>query len=370
MTRMKKIFKSFLDRRLILLIVYFYTSYTLVSILRFWYLKSNGLVRSKVSWSTVIQGYMADYIIVILLMPLLAYLIKSMIVRKIKLKYAVLVHLVFSLSFGILISFGLNLLQSMFGLDLNVEFCIKGIFEDHMRSIHITFPIYFGLSGIIYVYYYINQVKEAKILEGVMHNQLNESKIKVLQSQLQPHFFFNTLNTIFGLIGIDNTKAKDTVADLSQLMRRFLFVKESNLVSLKEELEFLRKYVDIIKVRFSDHIEFVERVDQKLKSALVPTLILQPLVENSVKHGYWKKNLNLNIFIDISASENDLTILIENDGAKLTGDFVELIKRGVGLKNIDERLNAIYKGNYQFEVINKKGGGVANRIVIPLEFSE
>jgi LytS/YehU family sensor histidine kinase len=137
---------------------------------------------------------------------------------------------------------------------------------------------------------------------------------------------------------------------------------------LEKELRILEFYLNIIKVRFSDHLKISTEIDESLLSKLVPALLLQPILENSIKHGYDFNHTDLEILVKIYAEGKTLIIRVENNGAPVEAGHKLLLKRGMGLANINDRLENLYGNNYFFEVRNKNtGSGVETVIKIPIE---
>tara|TARA_R110000772_G_scaffold94575_1_gene192580 strand:- start:3 stop:650 length:648 start_codon:yes stop_codon:yes gene_type:complete len=214
----------------------------------------------------------------------------------------------------------------------------------------------------------VKEVKKAEKKQGKLEAQLVNTRMKMLSSQLQPHFLFNTLNSIAVLTDIDAGKAKDTIADLSDFLREILYDNDSNRIPLEKELRILEFYLNIIKVRFSDHLKIKTEIDETLHTKMVPALLLQPILENSIKHGYDFNHTDLEIVVKIYAEGKTLIIQVENNGAPVSVTHSLLLKRGLGLANINDRLGNLYGNDYFFEVRNKPDGlGVETLIKIPIE---
>ncbi|MBT8295358.1 MAG: histidine kinase, partial [Gramella sp.] len=168
------------------------------------------------------------------------------------------------------------------------------------------------------------------------------------------------------LTDMDTKKAKDTIADLSDFLREILYNSDRNRISLDEELRILEYYLNIVNVRFSDHLTIQKEVDENLLLRKVPAMLLQPVIENSIKHGYSYDKTDLNIMVSVFQEDKFLVLKVENDGALVSESHKDLMKKGVGLKNINDRLRNLYKDKYFFEIRNKKdGSGVETLIKIP-----
>jgi LytS/YehU family sensor histidine kinase len=246
------------------------------------------------------------------------------------------------------------------------EYQVEESFTRFMIVVDLNFLIYFAMTFIIYTYYYVKQVKEAEQHRAQLETQLVNARMKMLSSQLQPHFLFNTLNSIAVLADLDKEKAKDTIVDLSDFLREILYSGDENVIPLERELRTLEYYLNILNVRFSDHLKITQEIEEDLLSKKVPALLLQPILENSIKHGYSYEHTDLEINIRIYSEKNEIVIEVINDGAGLTEEQEELMKKGKGLANINARLANLYGTNYSFTIRNKKEGtGVETVVRIP-----
>ena len=188
----------------------------------------------------------------------------------------------------------------------------------------------------------------------------------MLTNQLQPHFLFNTLNSISSLIDIDKEKAQDTLADLSDFLRQILFYSDSNFVSLKKEIEILEPYLNIIRTRFYGRVEINVEIENNLYHAKIPTLLLQPLIENAVKHGSFSADSRCIIRLKAYRREDQLVIEIKNSGS-LKKEQEKSGRKGMGLTNLQNRLENIYgaKGSLVLEQVGEEL--VCCTVKIPLE---
>jgi sensor histidine kinase YesM len=189
--------------------------------------------------------------------------------------------------------------------------------------------------------------------ENTLHleKQITDAELRTLKNQLQPHFMFNTLNTISVLVrSKQNAKAIEVISNYSDMLRKLLDNQGLQFVELKSELELLEEYLSIEAVRFHDRFEY--RIDAEVETLFmkVPHMILQPVVENAFKHGF--KNSTSKNYIEISARRESqhLCITIINNGTLL--DVKKELKYGIGLSNVESRLHAIYNGHSSFSLMN------------------
>ncbi len=184
--------------------------------------------------------------------------------------------------------------------------------------------------------------------------------------QLHPHFLFNTLNTISELIHRDTKAADRMVARLGDLLRLALETQSAQEVPLKQELEFLEKYLDIERMRFHDRLTINMDVDPQSLDARLPNMILQPLVENAIKHGIAARPGAGKININIKRDGDKLRVSVCDDGTGLPAGWQTMeAHEGIGLRNTRQRLEQLYNGGHRFELHDVAGGGVEAEMTIP-----
>jgi len=198
-----------------------------------------------------------------------------------------------------------------------------------------------------------------------LNEQLSKAQLNALRRQIEPHFLFNSLNSIAGLVRERrNDAAVDMIAGLSEFLRKVLEESNRQEVSLGEEMEFLQKYLDIQKVRFADRLQFEVDVPKELFSAQVPSLILQPMVENAVKHGIAKRVQGGAIRVAAVRSNGSLTLSVYNDGPRLPVGW-EKNASGIGINNARTRLHGLYGGAFQLNMRNQEPDGVEASVTVP-----
>jgi two-component system, LytTR family, sensor kinase len=189
-----------------------------------------------------------------------------------------------------------------------------------------------------------------------LSEQLSKAQLTALRHQIEPHFLFNTLNAIAGLVRENrNDDAVSMIAGLSDFLRRVLNDSQRQEVPLGEEMDFLQKYLDIQKVRFADRLDLRVDVPPELLLAQVPSLILQPMVENAVKHGIAKRAQGGTIRISASRLNSILTLSIFNDGPNLPTDW-ENTRTGIGISNVRTRLQRLYGDSFDLRLQNQDAG--------------
>ncbi len=199
-----------------------------------------------------------------------------------------------------------------------------------------------------------------------LQNQLNEAQLMALRLQLSPHFLFNTLNTINSLVDQGmKSEAMAMTTNLGEFLRRALVYEKKQFIVFEKELEFFELYINIERERFKDRLTVEVEVSEEANYVVVPNLILQPLVENAIKHGIAKNNDAKKIRLSAEVRSGQLVIQLFNEG-QLGHSGDKSSGTGIGLKNVEERLAKIYGENASFVLSsNGKAGGVAAEINIP-----
>jgi two-component system LytT family sensor kinase len=199
---------------------------------------------------------------------------------------------------------------------------------------------------------------------------LLEARLDALQSQINPHFLFNTLNSISSLVRFDPDMARDVIFKLATILRRLLNTSEA-FAPLREEFEFIDNYLDIEVVRFGrDKLHVVKELDPASLDVVVPSMLLQPLVENSIKHGLSPKIEGGSIFLRSRVANSRLIIEVEDDGVGMGSAQLEESSSwagmGIGMANISERLHVLYGDTARMTIDSHQGKGTLIRIRLPL----
>jgi two-component system, LytTR family, sensor kinase len=198
---------------------------------------------------------------------------------------------------------------------------------------------------------------------------LLHARMEALQNQINPHFLFNTLNSISSLVRFDPEKARDVISKLATILRRLLNSTDS-FVPLREEMEFIDNYLDIEVVRFGhDKLRVVKQLDPASLDVMVPSMLLQPLVENSIKHGLSSMVEGGSIYLRSRLTDSRLVIEVEDDGVGMaatqtTGSSAQ--GAGIGMANISERLQVLYGDSAAMTIDSHEGKGTLVRIRLPL----
>ena len=229
---------------------------------------------------------------------------------------------------------------------------------------------YLVLYGLILLVNHVLDAREQLAFQQTetarLNEQLSKSQLSALRRQIEPHFLFNTLNAIAGLVREKrNDAAVSMIVGLSDFLRRVVEDSDRQQVPLGEELDFTRKYLDIQKVRFAERLQFSVDAPQDLLTAQVPSLMLQPMVENAVKHGIARRVQGGAIRITASRSNGTLTVRVYNDGPSLPAGW-ETSPSGIGILNVRARLQNLYGDQFELSIRNQQLGGVEATVSVPL----
>ena len=202
---------------------------------------------------------------------------------------------------------------------------------------------------------------------GTLQAQLSDARLEALRMQINPHFLFNTLHSISTLAGQDPKGVQRMIARLSSLLRRALEGEATQEVPLEEELSFIRDYLDIQQIRFEGRLQVAEDVEDGLQDALVPDLILQPLVENATKHGSDGGSLQITLRARRDREAGQLVLTVADDGPGLNnGDVERAAEDGrVGLANVRKRLDSLYGPSAALDLTNAADGGLVATVRLP-----
>ena len=234
------------------------------------------------------------------------------------------------------------------------------------KKFHMAFLTYWVITGVSHAFEFYRRNRRNELRASQLEAQLSRAELHALKMQLHPHFLFNTLNTISALVHRDPRAADRMVARLGDLLRLTLDNQGVEEVSLKEELEFLQKYLEIEQTRFHDRLTVEVDVDPASLDARLPNLLLQPLVENAIKHGVSARPGAGRIEISARRENGTLNLRVRDDGNGLPAySRPDCSRSGVGLANTRARLLQLYGDAQRFELANAEGGGCVVTISLP-----
>lgn len=224
---------------------------------------------------------------------------------------------------------------------------------------------YWAVIGFSHAVDFYRESQERELAGAQLQARLAEAQLQALQRQLHPHFLFNTLHTISALMHRNVDAADEMLARLSDLLRLTLDGGTVQLVPLKEELDFVRKYLDIERTRFGDRLQVLIEAEPGTLDAVVPNFVLQPIVENALRHGIAPKVGGGRVDIDARREGDRLVLVVRDDGAGVRPERLEAARAGVGLGNTRSRLEHLYGDQHAFDFHAVSGQGVVVTIEIP-----
>jgi len=217
----------------------------------------------------------------------------------------------------------------------------------------------------VHALFYYQNFRASELAQSSLKTQLAQAQLRALKMQLHPHFLFNTLHSISSLVLEDPPKANSMIARLGDFLRLTIENSEQQLVTLKEETEFLRCYLEIEQVRFGDRLTVAFELEPQTLSAEVPHLILQPVVENAIQHAIAPRAVRGQINIRADCVNSLLRVAVSDNGPGIIPNSISNAKKCVGLTNVRTRLQQIYGPDFRFELMNGDNGGLTVVMEIP-----
>jgi hypothetical protein len=229
---------------------------------------------------------------------------------------------------------------------------------------------YGAVLGLAHSVHFYRRFREREHRALLLESNLAQARLTALRAQLQPHFLFNSLNAIATLLRRDAQLAESTLVSLSELLRLALGLSDRSEVTLREEMQFVQRYLEIQQTRFGGKLRFEQEIESTALECLVPTLLLQPLVENAIRHGIEPMDNAGLVRLAARQEGPPLVLTVEDDGAGLIQANAKPPERpqggtGIGLANLRERLKTLYGSAQKFELLPRAEGGTLVRIEVP-----
>jgi two-component system, LytTR family, sensor kinase len=310
------------------------------------------------SWARLFITLMLSWLVWVLATPFVLRLGRQYPLRM-RPDFTWLIHIVACTSIGLLSSvweawleFVMNPLLKAAGAGPFKPLWLETMYSEALLYL----SLYAALLAISYILDSRERLIRHQIETARLNEQFSKAQLDALRRQFEPHFLFNALHAISGLIREKrNDDAVTMISGLSDFLRKVVDVSDRQVVPLREEMQFLQKYLDIQKVRFADRLKLSVDVPEELLGAAVPSLILQPIVENAIKHGIAKESRGGWIRVVAARSNGFLSFRVYNDGANLAHDW-ESAKSGVGIANLRSRLRMLYGDHFEFTLSNQAAG--------------
>ncbi len=350
------------------LIIGFWTLIGLLFTSQYYFELRGEAASFTISWEKLLSVQFAQWFLWIALSPLILWLGHLVPIERTRLRQGLSFHVpasVFVACLHIAIYSLVIILVKPY--PWRMDYGYWSVFLSRVLSLfHFNFIIYWALLGASHAFDYYRKFHEGELRSSNLEAQLVQAQLQALKMQLHPHFLFNTLNAIATQVRKNENKAAiDMLAGLSDLLRLTLDNVGKQEVSLKQELDFLERYLEIEQIRFADRLQVRMKIAPETLDARVPNLILQPLVENAIRHGIAAR-MNSGL-VEISAERDNETLRLQvrDDGPGLPD--IRDINSGVGLSNTMARLQHLYGATQRLTFDNAKEGGTVATIEIPFQ---
>lgn len=322
---------------------------------------------SPVPWSKVISVLLGWYLWG-LLVPLFWWLVRRFPLERRSWRRNLAIHVALGILASLLYCF-LDLVKITWVESWVAPLSFRKLyrFDDYwLGGLELYLAVYFAIVAVLQAISYYEKYRERELKASRLETQLALSHLELLKTQLHPHFLFNTLNAISALMHKDVDAADRMIALLADLLRLAIDKDERHQVPLHTELEFLERYLEIEKIRFRDRLRVTLEIEPECLGAQVPKLILQPLVENSIRHGIAVRAAAGRVEIHARRRGDHLDLVVSDDGPGLPQD-PKTLREGVGLANTRARLEQLYGDEHRFEMGDGPTGGLRVLVSIPFE---
>jgi two-component system LytT family sensor kinase len=327
------------------------------------YMASMG---TPISWAQLLAWNITISLIWSLLTPIVYELSRRYAFDRVSWRHSLPIHIVASVILTFLGAVALVLVDPLvtWTKEPSVPF-----FAHVLSRTFIDIQRYWYILLITQAIAYYGKYQERELLSSQLEAQLARAQLEVLKIQLEPHFLFNTLNSIAALARYDGEAAERMTLQLADLLRMSLDGVGVQEVPLQQEMMFLQKYVDIQQTRFRDRLQVETAIDQGTVDTLVPNLILQPLVENAIRHGIGPRRAPGLIRISAWRDHDDVWMEIRDNGVGFARSRGSAPREGVGLRNTRGRLQQLYNEDHAMVLEDAPGGGCIVKIRVPYRTS-
>jgi LytS/YehU family sensor histidine kinase len=229
--------------------------------------------------------------------------------------------------------------------------------SDLVVSIFAVLILVLFWNAIYFTFHFFQKSRRQEISNLELAASKRESELKNLRSQLNPHFLFNSLNSIKALVDIDPVKAKTSITTLSNLLRQSLLLGKENKVELMEELKVAKSYLDLEKIRFEERLKVSWEIDNELEHFMIPPFALQMMIENAIKHGISNLKEGGEVVVKAFKQDDDVIVEVANSGT-----LKSVVDLGVGIQNVKQRLQLQYGDKASCSLAEKDGTVIAKMI--------
>jgi two-component system, LytTR family, sensor kinase len=347
---------------------------TAIGLLSFGYVYFDDLARARSgTMSRRLLEQLTGVYCAAVLFPLVVKVARRLRLRKASWLRSVSVHLLAMVLFSLLHT-------SLIAVTREAIFPLAGLGDYDYGILHIRYLmeffndviLYWMLVGFVFVFDHFRESRDRELRTSQLEMRLARAQLESLRLQLQPHFLFNALNTVSAMIYENPVAADGMITRLGDLLRLSLRHSDAQEVTLAEELDFLDLYLDIMRARFEERLAVSIDVEPDARSALVPQLLLQPLVENSIRHAVDPESGAVDIAVRAWRENGKLIVRVSDGGPGLKNVTLPgspAAGNGIGLANTRQRLAQLYGASHEFQLGAAEGGGLAVSLAIPFHIS-
>lgn len=322
-------------------------------------------------WNRLLLWYLTFWWAWGLVTPLIFWIDARLPFDEKQLGQRILAQLPVSIVVILLYTYLLNAMGAVVGLSgwssLGVKGFLTSVFNGGLLGKWLVYSVIFGARQ---TFRYYKHYLDSELRLERMQRSFSEARLNALRMQLDPHFLFNALNTISSQLERDPRLARTMIEHLGDLLRLSLVARDRQEIPLAEELAFLGHYLAIQKIRFAENLRIEIQVAPEVKYALVPSLIVQPLVENAIRHGVSRRASGGTVTVLAEHDADQVHIRISDDGVGLPPGWTLETSSGTGLSVTQERIVGLHPdGNSRFSVRPRSGGGTEVEISLPLRFA-
>ncbi len=326
---------------------------------------ANRSLGDEPQWGALLAQQLPAYLVWILLTPLVLVVARRFPLERGDLGRHVPVHVFAAGACGLLYVFAWMQWSWRVG-GYSVDVSTSDVFWAFFRArFNIAFLIYWAIVGVDHAIANYRRYREGEVEASRARAELARTQLRALKMQLRPHFLFNTLHAVASLMDDDVKAARRVLARLSELLRATLESEGVQEQPLEAELDILRRYVEIEEIRFGDRLAVEWEVEEGTADALVPPFLMQPLVENAIRHGVEPSAERGSVRVRARRGDGRLTLAVEDDGPGLSREGSVNGGTGIGLSNTRARLTQLYPDDHRFQLAESARGGLRVEIEIP-----
>jgi two-component system, LytTR family, sensor kinase len=319
----------------------------------------------RISWTMAFMLAMTNWVLWGIVSPIVLWLARRLPIERRKWMWTIPAHVILAVIFAlghVVLLVWLSPIVAQYKPNYTIA---QGVRAYMSSRFNMEFLTYWGIVGIGTALEYYRRLQERRVRTAQLEASLAQSQLQLLRAQMNPHFLFNTLHAVSTLVYRDPSAADQMISRLSDLLRLSLESGSEPRITLAQELDLVDRYLEIEQIRFGERLQVERSIADDTLHADVPSMLLQPLVENAIKHGIGQRSAGGRLRLRAWRDNGDLRIELRDDGPGFSNGHPA--SRGFGLNNTRQRLAQMYPGKHVFELGNAETGGA--RVSIALPFS-